>query len=65
VLPQFAELLDPLEKATAGNKSRERIVWCDELLLAFKTAQRALEDNWTITIPQSEDALWHHGIFND
>jgi len=58
VLPRFAELLDPLDKVTIGKESTERIVWCDELLLAFKTAQCALEDNRTITIPQSEDALW-------
>ena len=33
-------------------------MWGDELLLAFKSAQRALEDNRTITIPQPQDALW-------
>ena len=59
VLPRFAELLDPLDQVTAGKESREKkIVWCDELLLAFKTAQRALVDNRTITIPQPQDALW-------
>ena len=58
VLPRFAELLDPLDQATAGKESRDKIVWCDELLLAFKTAQHALVDNRTITIPQPQDALW-------
>ena len=58
VLPRFAELLDPLDQATAGKEFRDKIVWCDELLLAFKTAQRALVDNRTITIPQPQDALW-------
>ena len=58
VLPRFAELLDPLDQATAGKESREKVVWCDELLLAFKAAQRALVDNRTITIPQPQDALW-------
>ena len=58
VLPRFAELLDPLEQATAGKESREKIAWCDELLLTFKTAQRALVDNRTITIPQPQDAPW-------
>ena len=58
VLPRFAELLDPLDQATAGKECRGRIVWGDELLLAFKTAQRALEDNRTIKIPQPQDALW-------
>ena len=58
VLPRFAELLDRLDQATAGKESRDKFVWCDELLLAFKTAQRALVDNRTITIPQPQDALW-------
>ena len=58
VLPRFAELLDPLDQVTAGKESRAKIAWGDELLLAFKSAQRALEDNRTITIPQPQDALW-------
>lgn len=33
-------------------------MWCNELLLTFKTAQSALEDNRAITIPQPQDALW-------
>ena len=33
-------------------------MWCDELLLTFKTAQRALANNQTNTIPQPQDALW-------
>ena len=52
VLPRFADLLDPLDQATAGKESRGKIVWGNELLLSFKSAQRALEDNRTITIPQ-------------
>ena len=58
VLPRFAELLDPLDQATAGKESREKIVWCDELLLTLKTTQRALENHRTITIPQPQDSLW-------
>ena len=58
MLPRFVELLDPLNQAIAGKESREKLVWCDELLLSFKTAQRALADNRTITIPQHQDALW-------
>ena len=58
VLPRFADLLDPLDQATAGKESREKIAWSDELLLTFKTAQHALENHRTITIPQPQDALW-------
>ena len=59
VLPRFAELLNPLDQATAGKEFREKIVWSDELLLTFKTAQHALKDHRIITIPQPQDALWH------
>ena len=41
-----------------GKESRDRILWSDELLLAFKTAQQALDNHKTITLPQSNDALW-------
>ena len=58
VLSRFAELFDPLDQVTAGKESRDRIVWSDELLLAFKSAQRALDNYKTITIPQPHDALW-------
>ena len=57
VLPRFADLLDPLDQATAGKESRETD-WSDELLLTFKTAQHALENHRTITIPQPQDGLW-------
>ena len=57
VLPRVGELLDPLDQATAGKESRGKIVWGNELLLAFKTAQRTLEDNQSIRVPQPQDAL--------
>ena len=41
-----------------GKESRDRTLWSDELLLAFKTAQQALDNHKTITLPQSNDALW-------
>ena len=58
VLPTFADLLDPLDQATAGKESREKIAWSEELLLTFETAQHALENHRTITIHQPQDALW-------
>ena len=57
VLPRVGQLLDPLDQATAGKVSRGKIVWGNELLLAFKTAQRTLEDNRSIRVPQPQDAL--------
>ena len=56
--PEKQDLLDPLDQATAGKESRENIAWSDELLLTFKTAQHALENHRTFTIPQPQDALW-------
>ena len=58
VLPKYAELLDPLDQVTAGKDSRERIQWSDELLIAFKKAQQALDNHKTISLPRSDDALW-------
>lgn len=58
VLPWYTELLDPLDHATAGKESMERLVWSDELIQAFKTTQRDLEGHMTITTPKPSDALW-------
>ena len=56
VFQRFLELLDPLDQATAVKESKEKNVWCDELLLTFKISRHALADNWTITILQAQDA---------
>ena len=58
VLPKYAEVLDPLEQATAGKEFKGQLTWADELLTAFKAAQRALDNRKSITIPQLDDALW-------
>ena len=42
VLPGYAKLLDPLDQATAGKQSRDKLVWNDSMLLAFEDAQKAL-----------------------
>jgi len=44
VLHGYDDLLDPLDMATAGKASCEKIVWSDELLHAFKSAQNALKN---------------------
>ena len=56
VLQRFTELLDPLHQATAGKESCF-LVCSEELLLALKTIQRALNNHKTIKIPQPCDAL--------
>ena len=52
VLPKYSDLLDPLDQATAGRESREKLTCSDELLLAFKTAQKALQNHKTILYPK-------------
>ena len=49
MLSQFAELLDSLDKASAGKESRAQIVWPNDLLLILKTAQLT---------PIPQHALW-------
>jgi hypothetical protein len=42
----------------AGHESKEHITWFDELNHALLNAQKALHDNRSITLPQSNDQLW-------
>ena len=58
VLKSYANVLHPLEQATAGRQSKEKITWSDELLHHFKEAQDALASNKVITLPQPDDILW-------
>ena len=55
VLPRYADLLDPLDQATAGKESREKIIWTDDLTLAFQTAQKALRNHKSISILRPSD----------
>ena len=57
VLPGYAKLLDPLDQATAGKQSRDKLVWNDSMLLAFEDAQKALNSCKEITMPQPNDTL--------
>jgi hypothetical protein len=56
-LPQYSTLLADLDKATAGKQSRDKIEWSDSLKQAFSSAQKALRDPKTITIPRRDDLL--------
>jgi hypothetical protein len=58
VLHGYADLLDPLDKATAGKNSKDKITWSDDLAQAFQKAQAALSSNKTITLPRPDDGLW-------
>ena len=58
VLQGYSQLMQPLDAAVAGKQSHELIAWSDELLHAFKTAQSALKNCKTITLPRPSDTLW-------
>ena len=58
VVKGSASLLSKLDDAVAGRESKEPITWFDELNHAFLNAQKALHDNRSITLPQSNDQLW-------
>ena len=56
-IPQYSTLLADLETAVGGRDSHERIVWTEELKLAFLGAQSALKNPRSITIPRRSDQL--------
>ena len=58
VLKGYADLLHTFDVITAGRGSKDRIVWRDDLLQAFKTAQNALKKCDVITLPSPDDELW-------
>ncbi|XP_077866110.1 uncharacterized protein LOC144353401 [Saccoglossus kowalevskii] len=58
VLKGYADLIDPLEQATAGQQSASKINWSENLIDSFKTAQYALQNCQEITVPGPNDQLW-------
>ena len=70
VLPGYVDLLDPLDRLTAGRQSCEKLAWSEESHHAFTKAQEALKNCKAITMPRPNDCLWivtnalvkNHGI---
>lgn len=58
VIEGCATFMAPLDNATAGRQSQEKIIWSDSLLSAFKNAQNALTSAKSITLPRPDDKLW-------
>jgi hypothetical protein len=50
--------LAPLDDAVAGRDSKDSVTWNDDLLHAFRIAQRSLSNNKTIYLPRPDDTLW-------
>ena len=57
VLRNYADLLHPLDMATAGKLSKDIIPWTEDLIATFQKAQVALSSAQTITIPRPSDHL--------
>ena len=58
VIPNCASFLQPLDRATHGKKSADKIEWDDHTRDAFKSAQSHLTTSKSITIPKEDDQLW-------
>ena len=58
VLPNCANIIAPLDNATAGKQSQDKIVWSDSLQSSFSIAQQALATNKSVVIPRMSDQLW-------
>ncbi|KAJ8396457.1 hypothetical protein AAFF_G00017630 [Aldrovandia affinis] len=58
VLKDCATMLAPFDDVVAGRDSKDVIHWSDELLCAFRYAQKALSSTHAITLPRPADQLW-------
>ena len=58
VLPNCATLLRPLDRATHGKKSPDKIVWDESTIESFEKAQKYLASNKAIVLPKESDQLW-------
>ena len=56
-VPGYSTLLALLESATGGKDSKTKVQWTDELTSSSTTAQKALTDVQSITIPRPSDQL--------
>lgn len=56
-LPGCAEYLASLESFLSGKESREKLVWTDDLISEFCSAQQALNKHRSMTLPRAEYQL--------
>ena len=56
-IPSYSTYLSKLEDAIAGKDSTDKVVWNDDLSMAFKSAQSVLKNTKTITLPHPDDQL--------
>lgn len=57
VIPQCASLISTLETSISGKQKNDKVVWNDDLLQLFKSAQEALKKASSIHLPRPSDQL--------
>ena len=57
VMEGYGRILAPLEEAIKGLNLKDKLIWTDSLLQAFKNSQKVLSDAKTITMPRPTDKL--------
>ena len=58
VLESCSQIIAPLDDSIAGMTSNEKIVWSENSLNHFHTAQKSLKNHKSIVIPNTTDQLW-------
>ena len=58
VLPRYADHLHSLDSVVANKQSRDTISWSEDLVHAFKEAQKSFSNAKAITLPCHQDELW-------
>ena len=56
-IPNYSTYLSELEACVAGKESKDKIVWTESMIKSFKSAQTALKNPKTITLPKPDDQL--------
>ena len=58
MLPNYSNVIAPLECALTGLQSSDRLLWDENLTFRFKSAQDSLSNHKAIVLPRPLDTLW-------
>ena len=56
-IPRYSSLMSPLEASIKGLQGNNAVQWDDDLMLHFRTAQKALGSPQVLTVPTKSDRL--------
>lgn len=57
VIPNYCDVLSPLESVVAGRESKTKIEWTEELFKAFQSAQKSLSRAKSLVMPRPSDEI--------